>query len=104
MDERVEARQALAPVHGHVRLMTQQLEEFGVDVPDERLILDHEHLHFFVDPVLVNVSSRRGVGRPTEYSLNARGTTAPVIQQVGRLLAIQERNAGRRLGSLPATL
>jgi hypothetical protein len=36
-----------------------------------------EHLHFFVDPLFVKVSSRRGVGWPTEYSLSARGTTLP---------------------------
>jgi hypothetical protein len=64
-DERVEARQALAPVHRYVRLMTQQLEKLGVDVPNERLILDHGHLHVLVDPVLVKItSSTRGVGWP----------------------------------------
>jgi hypothetical protein len=44
--------------------MTQQLEKFGVNVPDERFILDHEHLHGFVEPVLVKVNARRGVGWP----------------------------------------
>ena len=61
VDERVEARQAIAPVHGHLRLMSQQLDEFREDVPDLRLILDHEHFHFLP----VNVSSRRGVGWPS---------------------------------------
>ena len=73
MDERVEAREAIAPVHGHLRLMAQQLDEFREDVPDVRLILDHEHLHF----LLVNVSSRRGVGWPIEYSSSSRGTILP---------------------------
>jgi hypothetical protein len=64
-DERVEARQALAPVHRYVRLMTQQIEKLGVDVPNGRLILDHGHLHVFVYPVLVKItSSTRGVGCP----------------------------------------
>ena len=30
--------------------MPQQLEELGEHVPEERLIIDHEHFHFVVAP------------------------------------------------------
>ena len=55
--ERVEARQTLAPIRRQVRLMPQQLEELGEHVPEERFIIDHEHLHFVVAPVRVKVAS-----------------------------------------------
>ena len=38
VDERVKARQALAPVSRYVRLMSQQLDELREDVADQRLI------------------------------------------------------------------
>ncbi len=46
MNERVEARQPLAPVRHEVRLMTQQLEKLCQKIPEQRLIIDHEHSQF----------------------------------------------------------
>ena len=60
VDEWVEACQALVHVHDQVRLMTQQREKFGVDVPDERFIIDHEHLHAVINLVRVNVARAPG--------------------------------------------
>jgi hypothetical protein len=45
VDARVEALQALGPVRGQIRLMSQQRQELAQQTPEERFIIDHEHLH-----------------------------------------------------------
>jgi hypothetical protein len=78
VDERVELRQALIPVNRRVRLIPQDLEKLDEELPDERFVIDDERFHFvFANPAPENVSPRRGVAWPVEYSRSSRGTIRP---------------------------
>ena len=95
MNEGVEAHQAFAPVRHEVRLMTHQLEELCQKVPEERLIINHEHLHWLVAPMRVTVV----IGSPLPPKPKLLTRTPPKIL---RGAARASRRRSNSLGSCAA--